>query len=287
MSTLDAPAGSPLGTRIKGPSALGSDRRRFRHLTWTLAVTDWKLRFFGSALGYLWSIFRPLLLFSVLYGVYTVAVGKSIVPYFPAAMLLGVVLYTFFSEATKGCLVAVVAREPLVRKIEFPRLAVPLSVIVSATFNLLLNLVPVLIVVLLVGATPRWSWLEVPPLLALLCVFCFGTGALLSALFVRYRDIDPIWDVVLQVLFYASPIFYSIELILEKHEWLAHLMLDNPFAALLQQMRHALFGPGHLSLEQAIGGWANVLEPVLIGTLIVGLGISVFARRAPRMAEEL
>src|SRR3954471_13318296 len=156
MSTLDAPAGSPPGTPIKGPRALGSDRGRFRRLTWTLAVTDWKLRFFGSALGYLWSIFRPLLLFSVLYGVYTVAVGKSIVPYFPAAMLLGVVLYTFFSEATKGCLVAVVAREPLVRKIEFPRLAVPLSVVLSASFSLVLNLVPVLVVLLLDGARPRW-----------------------------------------------------------------------------------------------------------------------------------
>jgi ABC-2 type transport system permease protein len=285
MSTLEA--GSPLGNRIKGPSALGSDRRRFWHLTWTLAVTDWKLRFFGSALGYLWSIFRPLLLFGVLYGVYTVAVGKSVVPYFPAAMLLGVVAFTFFSEATKGCLVALVAREPLVRKIEFPRLAVPLSVVLSASFNLGLNLFPVFVVLLLDGASVRWSWLELVPLLVLLVLFAFGVGTLLSALFVRYRDIDPIWDVVLQVLFYASPIFYPIELILQKHDWLAHLMLDNPFAAVLQQMRHALFGPSHLSLEQAIGGWLNVLEPIAVGALIVGLGLWVFARRAPRMAEEL
>src|SRR3954452_8936230 len=234
MSTLEASAS--LGNRIKGPSALGSDRRRFWHLTWTLAVTDWKLRFFGSALGYLWSIFRPLLLFGVLYGVYTVAVGDEIVPFFPEAMLLGVVLFTFFSEATKGCLVALVAREPLVRKIEFPRLAVPLSVVVSASFNLLLNLIPVFVVLLLDGARPRWSWLELVPLVVALMLFALGTGALLSALFVRYRDIEPIWDVALQVLFYASFIFFPIELVLQKHyDTLAHVMLDNPFAALLQQ----------------------------------------------------
>jgi ABC-2 type transport system permease protein len=279
---------SPLGNRIKGPSALGSDPRRFWHLTWTLAVTDWKLRFFGSALGYVWSVFRPLLLFGVLYGVYTVAVGDAVVPYFPEAMLLGVVLFTFFSEATKGCVTALVAREPLVRKIEFPQAAVPLSVVLTALFNLGLNLLPVFAFLLIDGGSVRWTWLELVPLLALLAVVAAGTGMLLSALFVRYRDIEPIWDVVLQVLFYASPIFYPIELILQKHyETLAHVMLDNPFAALLQQMRRAILGPSHLSLEQAIGGWANVLEPIAAGTVVVALGVWVFARRAPRMAEEL
>jgi ABC-2 type transport system permease protein len=175
-----------------------------------------------------------------------------------------------------------------VRKIEFPRLAVPLSVVVSASFSFVLNLLPVLVVLLLDGARPRWSWLELPPLFVALALFALGTGALLSALFVRYRDIEPIWDVALQVLFYASFIFFPIELVLQKnYETLAHVMLDNPFAALLQQGRHALFGPSHLSLEQAIGGWVNVLEPLAIGVIVSVAGLVIFARRAPRMAEEL
>ena len=286
MSAADLPAG--LGAPIRGPSALGSDSRRFWHLTWTLAVTDWKLRFFGSALGYLWSLLRPLMLFGVLYGVYTLAIGESVVPYFPEAMLLGVVLFTFFSEATKGSASALVQREPLVRKIEFPRLAIPLSVVLSASFNLVLNLVPVFVFLLVDGGRVRLSWLQIPFLLALLMIFAFGVGSLLSAMFVRYRDVEPIWDVTLQVLFYAAPIFYPIELVLQKNQdfW-AHLILDNPFSALLQQMRRALFGPAHLSLEQAIGGWMNVLEPVVIGIVITVTGLWVFARRAPRIAEEL
>src|SRR4051812_49547246 len=109
MSTLEI--SPPLGNRIKGPSALGSDRRRFWHLTWTLATTDWKLRFFGSALGYLWSIFRPLMLFGVLYLVfsYVLDVGK-IVPYYAEALLLGIVLFSFFNAATKGRVSALVQR---------------------------------------------------------------------------------------------------------------------------------------------------------------------------------
>jgi len=277
-----------LGRPIKGPSALGSDPRRFWHLTWTLAVTDWKLRFFGSALGYLWSVFRPLLIFGVLYFVFSQFLNLDIVPHYPAALLFGIVLFTFFSEATKGCTTSLVAREPLVRKIEFPRLAVPLSVILSAGINLALNLVPVLIFLLADGGEVRWTWLELPLLVAALALLAAGAGMLLSALFVRYRDIEPIWDVVLQVMFYAAPVFYPIELLLrEADDFWAHLVLDNPFAAILQQARHALFGPGHLSLEQAIGGWVNVMEPVLAGLVVLALGAVVFVRRAPRMAEEL
>jgi ABC-2 type transport system permease protein len=278
-----------LGTPIKGPSALGSDWRRFWHLTWTLAVTEWRLRFFGSALGYLWSIFRPLMLFGVLYVVFSQVINLGdVVPYYPSALLLGVVLFSFFSESTKGCVTALVAREPIVRKIEFPRAAVPLSVVLTALFTLSLNLLPVFAFFLLDGGRVRLSWLLLIPLVALLAVLACGVGMLLSALFVRYRDIEPIWDVVLQVMFYAAPIFYPIELVLQEvaDDW-AHLMLVNPFAAILQQARHVVMGPEHLSLEQAIGGWANVAEPLVLGVLVVALGAWVFARRAPRIAEEL
>src|SRR3954453_16071266 len=206
MSTLEASAS--LGNRIKGPSALGSDRRRFWHLTWTLAVTDWKLRFFGSALGYLWSVFRPLLLFGVLYAVFTTLLNAGdLVPFYPEALLLGIVMFTYFNEATKGCLTSLVAREPLVRKIEFPRLAVPASGVLTATFNLGLNLLPVFAFLLIDGGTPRWTWLELPLLMAALGIFAMGIGMLLSSLYVRYRDVDPIWDVVLQIMFYAAPVF--------------------------------------------------------------------------------
>ncbi len=287
MSSLPAAAGE-LGRPIKGPSALGSDPRRFWHLTWTLALTEWKLRFFGSALGYLWSVFRPLMLFGVLYGVYSLVVGRNIVPFFPEAMLLGVVLFTYFSEATKGCVTSLVQREPLVRKIEFPRLAVPLSVVLTATFNLGLNLLPVFVFLLVDGGSVLWTWIELPVLVVLLGLVAIGVGMLLSAMFVRYRDVDPIWDVVLQVMFYASPIFYPIELVFEKgHVTLGHLLMINPFAAILQQARRAIFGSEHLSAAAAIGGWWHLVAPVGVAGAVVVAGALFFSRRAPRIAEEL
>ena len=165
-------AGRPMTTRrsatmrpIKGPSALGSDPRRFWHLTRTLAVTEFKLRFFGSALGYLWQLMRPLLLFAILYVLFTQVLALDTAPFYPEALLLGLVLYTFFADATKGSVTSLVARENLLRKIEFPRLAVPLGVVLNALFNLVLNLLPVLVFLLVDGGTVRVQWLEFPILI--------------------------------------------------------------------------------------------------------------------------
>jgi ABC-2 type transport system permease protein len=278
-----------LGRPIAGPTALGSDARRFVRLTRTLAVTDFKLRFFGSALGYLWQLMRPLMLFGVLYFVFSEFLQfGSEVRFYPQALLLGIVLYSFLSEATSAALRSLVQREPLVRKIDFPRLAVPLASVLTALFNLGLNLIPVFVFLLAAGGTPRWSWLELPFIIAFLLVFVLGLAMLLSALFVRYRDVEPIWDVVLQVLFYASPIFYSVQVIIDKAglDW-ARLVMCNPFATALQQAKHAVIDPSHMSAGQAFGSQAWLVVPVGIALGVFALGFVVFVRDAPRIAEEL
>jgi ABC-2 type transport system permease protein len=272
---------------IKGPTALGSDPRRFWQLTRTLAITEFKLRFFGSALGYLWQLMRPLLLFGILYVLFSEVLSLDTAPFYAEALLLGLVLYTFFSDATKGSLGSLVLRESLLRKIEFPRLAVPLGVVLTALFNLGLNLLPVFIFLLIDGGTVRLQWLEFPILMALLVVLSTGLAMLLSSLYVRYRDIEPIWDVVLSLMFYGSPIFYTITTVAEKSETLAHLVMLNPFAAILQQSRYAILGAGHPSAAEAIGGTLRLGLPLAIAVAILWVGWLVFSRRAPRIAEEL
>jgi ABC-2 type transport system permease protein len=273
--------------QITGPSALGSDPRRFWHLTRALAVTDFKLRFFGSALGYLWQLMRPLMLFGILYAIFALVLKIDEAPFYAEALLLGLVLFTFLNDATKGSVASLVIRENLVRKIEFPRLAVPMSVVLTAMFTLALNLVPVFVFLILDGGSMRWQWIELPVLVALLAVLAIGLSMLLSALYVRYRDVDPIWDVTMSIVFYGSPIFYMITTVAAESPRAAHLLMLNPFAAVLQQARHAVFGSGHPSAGEAIGGDVRLLLPLGLSAAILALGWRVFSRRAPRIAEEL
>jgi ABC-2 type transport system permease protein len=283
-----------LGHRIKGPSALGSDPRRLVHLTWALAKTEFKLAFFGSVLGYLWQLMRPLLLFGVIYLVIShskLAAGSS-EPFYPASLLLGIVLFTFFSESSGGAVSSLVNRESLVRKVEFPRLAVPLSIVVTALLNLSLNLVPVLIFLLAAGGSPQWSWLELPLLLGALACFTAGLGMILSVSYVSYRDVRPIWEVVLQMTFYASGIFIAIAglkpiTVFGQSIDLGHVLMANPFAALLEQARHVFISDRYPSAASAIGGGALVLIPIGIALAAVVGGFVLFDRRAPRVAEQL
>jgi ABC-2 type transport system permease protein len=273
--------------RIRGPSALGGDPRRFIQLARTLAITDFKLKFYGSVLGYLWQLMRPLMLFGVLYVVFTqlVRLGGETVPHYPAVLLTGIVTYGFFAAATGGSVGAVLNREALVRKIEFPRLVIPLSVVLVAYFDLLLNFMAVFIFVLADGVEPRWSWLELIPLLTALGVLATGIGMLLSALYVRYRDVEPIWEVALQILFYASPILYVITLVPE--EYRNEMVALNPIATVLTQMRHALIDRDAPSAVDVLGGWPQLAIPLAIVAAVFALGAWVFARETPRIAENL
>jgi ABC-2 type transport system permease protein len=224
----------------------------------------------------------------VLYVVFTeiVRIGGDVELY-PVALLLGIVVFTFFSEATGGAVTSLVDREALIRRVEFPRLAVPLATVLTALFNLALNLGAVLLFLLIAGGSVRVSWLELPLLFAALALFAGGLSMLLSALYVRYRDVKPIWEVALQLLFYGSPIFYPIDVVIERSELAAKLMLLNPFAAILQQARHALVAPSHPSVADVLGSGWLVLAPAAIAALVLALGYRVYSRSAPHMAERL
>lgn len=283
-----------LGRPISGPRALTGDWRRFWHLTFNIAVMQWKLRFFGSVLGYLWQLVRPLLLFLVLYVFFTkvAKVGASKGPeyqYYGAQLLASIVLFTFFAESTMGAVRSVVDNEVLVRKIQFPRLVIPLSIVLLSVFNLCLNLIVVTIFTLVAGVTPMLSWLEVLPIVGLLVTLCAGIAMLLSSLFVYFRDIQPIWEVLNQVIFYASPIIIPIATI-QQHlsPTLLHIYMLNPLAVIFQQFRHAFVTHATPSAGALMGSTvASIVEPVGIVVAIFVLGFWVFNRIAPRVAEDL
>jgi ABC-2 type transport system permease protein len=206
------------------------------------------------------------------------------VKHYPVYLLTSLMLFSFFGETTTRGVTSLVERENLLRKVRFPRLVIPLSVTLHAMFYLALNLLVVFVFVFASGIEPRWSWLELVPLVVLLIVLATGVTMLLSALFVRYRDMQPIWEVGLQILFYASPVIYVAETLPDSIEQEA---MASPLAAIFTQIRHAVIDPTAPTAADAIGGGALLLIPLGIVVGVFALGAWVFAREAPRIAEEL
>ncbi len=276
--------------RAQGPSALGGSGRRFLELTLTLARTEFKLRYFGSVLGYLWSLMRPLLFFGVLYFVFTqiFEIGKG-TPHYGVYLLTSIVLWTYLSEATAGCVQCLVQREALLRKIRFPRMVIPLSVSLTSLFNLGMNFIAVLVFAVLSGITPSTGWLELLPIVLGFVVLATGLGMLLSALYVSFRDMQPIWEVAVQAWFYCSPVMYPASGYKQLgSEAFVHLALVNPTATLLTQMGHAFIDPSAFpSAVTVAGGVGPVLAAVALIPGIFALGWWVFTREAPRVAENL
>jgi ABC-2 type transport system permease protein len=290
---LQAPPHSPPAShRVYAPSALGGGLHRFWSLTLMLARTEFKLRFFGSVFGYLWTLVRPLLFFGVLLFVFTkvLHVGTHKVPHYPEYLLTSIILFTYFQETTSGSVASLVGREGLLRRVRFPRLVIPMSVALFSFFNLCMNLIVVFIFILASGVDPRWSWFELVPLLALLVALSAGVGMLLSALYVRFRDIQPIWEVVSQLLWYGSPIIYTVQSVEDKHLLgisFAHILVINPIGAIVTQARKALLQPSAPSAAATLGGDVRLLIPLGIIAGVFALGLWYFNREAPLISEKL
>lgn len=262
-----------------------SELRQFFSLTWTLALTEWKLRFYGSILGYVWQLARPFAFFGVIYVVFTQIIGLGAeVKHYGVYILFALVLFNFFAEVTNGCVGSLVARENLLRKVSFPRLAIPMSVTVTGLLNLAGTLLAVLVFAIASGVYPDWSWFELPVLVFLLALFASGVGMTLSILYVRYRDVEPIWEVITQILFYASPILYVSTLV---DSCCQRPYVAQPLAAIMTEMRHALIDSTAPDAATAIGGAYRLALPLLAVLGAFALGLWLFNREAPRIAEHL
>jgi len=285
VSVQDAPASVPELREVPGPSALGGGWRRFADLLWLMAATEFKRNYFGTVLGYLWSLIRPLLLFAVLLFVFTriFRLGSDVANY-PVMLLLNIVLFTFFAEATQNAVTSVVNQESVVRKTQFPRLVIPLAVVLTTFFTLCINLLVVLVFILAWGVDPTWTWLLFFPALGLLVVFAVAVSTILSVLYVRFRDVQMIWAVVSQVLFYGTPVIYPIEIVPDEYR---QAMFANPVAVIFEQIRVWVLDPSAPTATEVVGGWTGLLPAaaIFVGTIV--LSVWLFKREAPRIAEEL
>jgi ABC-2 type transport system permease protein len=269
---------------IEGPSAFGSDRRRFFNLLWLTSAQQYRLQYRTSVLGQLWAILRPLTLFGVLYFVFTEVLGFGVgIEEYALMLLLGIMLYQFFADATGTALGALVRNEPVVRKMHFPRIVVPLSVVSSSAMTASINLLVTLGFVIVFGQGVLWTWLLVPFAFLALAALTAGVALLLSALFVRIRDVGQIWAVFARALFYASPILYPLERVPEQFREIVAL---NPLAPILTQARIWVVHPDAPSVAETVGTPA-LIASLAIGVAIVVGGVWVFVRQAPKVAELL
>jgi ABC-2 type transport system permease protein len=259
-----------------------------RALLAELVRTDFKLRYQGSFLGYAWSLLRPLFIFAILYVVFVKVfpLGKGI-PHYPVYLFMGIMMWNYFLEMTVQSLGSIVGRGDLIRKIRIPRWLIIVSTSVSATINLCLNLVVLVIFMILNHVSVMGSIFWLPLLLLEVYVFALGLSLFLSALFVKFRDISYIWEVILQAGFYLTPILYPLNHI---HRLLfKKLILLSPMAQALQDARYAVVS--HSSQVVTIGrvfngGIYQFIPFVIVIVVLIG-GLFYFKSQANTFAENI
>lgn len=254
-----------------------------------LVLTDFKLRYQGSILGYFWSLFKPMMMFGVLFVVFTyiIPTGKD-VPHFPVYLLLGIVVWTFFVEATTMGLGSIVGRGDLIKKVSIPKISIVISSILSASVNFALNSIIVLLFMAANGVDINWGmlWL-VPFLLVELVMLVAGLALFLSALYVRFRDFGPIWEIVLQVMFYATPIIYPLTFALNTNAQIAQILSLSPLAQIIQDLREILVTPVTLTTHDILPGILSYGLPALFISTTLIFGYLYFNKRSRFFVEDL
>lgn len=265
---------------------LGQHYRYSLILLKQLVITDFKLRYQGSVLGYAWSLLRPILLFVILYFVFVkgLKIGGGI-PNFPIYLLLGIVLWNFFAEMTSQSLGSIVDRGDLIRKIRIPRWIIVLSSSISALINLVLNLLVVFVFMIFSNVEFMSTSIWLPIILAEIYIFSLGLSFFLAAAFVKYRDMSYIWEVVLQAGFYVTPIIYPLSVITQKS--FQQILLLNPLAQAIQDARNVLITKETITIAEVYGTSAARLITLGMVLLVFILGVFYFKRQAKHFAENL
>jgi ABC-2 type transport system permease protein len=251
-----------------------------------IAGTEYKLKYSDSALGYVWSIAKPLAMFAVIYTVFgrffKLSVGFE---HYPLYLLIGLELWVFFVDATSLAMTSLVARASLLRKLAFPHLVIPLSVMTSAAMTFFVNL---LVVAVFVGTNhirPHLAWFVLPLLVLELFVFTVAVGLVLAAAFVRLRDVHQLWELAAQLMFYAAPIMYPVDFL---PPWAKPVAFVSPVVQVMQDVRAIVVGgPQGITAADVYGtNWGYAL-PLGFSLLLLAGGLWFFLRESPWFAERV
>jgi ABC-2 type transport system permease protein len=287
MTTVTETPSIPL-REVRGPRAFGGETKRFLQLLWLISKTELRTRYQGAAFGMVWSVVEPLLIFGVLYAVFSsVARFGGLVPYYPAMLLMNIMLYrAIFQSSTGRATTAVVAREGLVRKTQFPRIIIPLSVVLTSMLLFSADIIVLGVFLLIAGVPPMWTWALFPIIVLGFLVLTIGMSLMLSSLYVRYRDVAPVWSVVSLIFFYGSPVIFPVDQVPSSLR--GALFIMNPFVPMLEQARIWVIQPDAPPITQVVNGPVHgLLIPALVYVFVCVFGAWYFIKRAPRVAEEI
>ena len=283
------PTGSHAGL-LRGTAGSLAQLYRYRELLGLLVRRELKARFKDSALGFAWSLLRPLALLVVYY----VAIGKFLgaeraIPDFAIYIFSGLTIWSLFSEIVNSGTGSILNNSGLIKKVYLPREVFPLSVVGSAVFNFVTQLVILIAVVVVVGPTPSGARLLFLPLsLVVILVYATALALVLSAVNVYLRDVQYLVEIALMVLFWASPVVYSwalVQNVLRSDFW-EQVYLSNPVTAAVLGMQRAFWVAG---TDQPFpsGLAVRLLVMLGIGMLLIWLGHRLFARLEGNFAQEL
>lgn len=261
------------------------NKTRYLDLIRELAVTDFKLKYQGSVAGYLWSLAKPLMIFGVLYLVFNVFVriGASI-PHYPLYLLLGVILWNYFAETTTTAMGSIVGKGDMIRKVYFPRIVLIIASSITAIITLVLNLLVIFVFMLIAKLIPTPAEILLFMVLIVeLYILALGISFILSSLFVKYRDIGHIWEVLIQVFFYATPIIYPLAIIPLKFQ---KLIMLSPVSQIIQDARWLLITEQSVT-SKSILNFPWVLIPYLLPFIILGVGYVLFQKSSAKFAENV
>ena len=261
--------------------------RRNKILLRELVVTDFKLRYQGSVLGYLWSILKPIFLFIILYIVFDkfLRLGRDI-EHFPVYLLVGIVLWNFFTEATVQGLQSIVSRGDLIRKINFPKFIIVVSGTISAFINLIINTIVILVFCVINSVSISAEALLIIPLIAELYIFSLAVAFFLATLNVKYRDIGYLWEIFLQAAFYATPVIYPLQMVVKQMPWAASWLMLNPVAQVVQDVRKVLVTQQTLQLYDLVS-FPAILTPFVAVVIVILLAVFYFRSNQRYFAESV
>ena len=256
-----------------------------------LVKTNFKLRYQGSYLVVLWSVLQPLMLFAVMYVVFVKFLKFTDgTPTFPISLLCGTCLWQFFTESTSMGMRSIVDRGDLLRKIHFPNYIIVAATTMGSMISLAINLGVVILFGFFAHAHYTWRVITVIPSILQLYAISLGVALLLGSLYVYFRDIGHIWDVILQALFYATPIIYPLSMVQKNPEfsWAADFMMLMPTTQTIMDIRHNLLSPEYVpTIWTVVDNKILCLIPYVLSVLVLWLGVHVFRKYSAKFAEVL